>query len=75
MASPFQSNVFQYIFNTDMSFEEGVFQGNAFQGTIFQPKRIIRRSITANHIEETTPHMSVLRRVVNRVMKITVPCL
>ena len=73
MASPFQSNVFQYIFNTDMSFEEAPFQGSIFQGTTFQPKRIIRRTITANHIEESTPHVSVLRRVVNRIMKITSP--
>ena len=73
MASPFQTNIFQYIFNTDMSFEENVYQGNVFQGTVYQPKRIIRRSITANHIEESTPHMSVLRRVVNRIMKITSP--
>ena len=73
MASPFQSNIFQYIFNTDMSFEESVYQGNVFQGTTFQPRRIIRRSTTANHIEETTPHISVLRRVINRIMKVTSP--
>ena len=73
MASPFQSNVFQYTFNTDMSFEEGVFQGNAFQGTSFQPKRIIRRTITANHIEESTPHASILRKIANSLIHLTSP--
>ena len=28
MTSPFQGNVFQYVFNTDMSVDEAVFQGD-----------------------------------------------
>ncbi len=69
MPNPFQGDIFQYIFNTDMSVEEAVFQGNIFQGISFQPQHIIRRSSTTTNVEETTPHLSILRKIVNKLIK------
>ena len=75
MTSPFQSNVFpDYIFNTTMSIVAAIYQDNVFQETLFpNSPRIIRRNTTSINVEETTPHLSILRRVVNKLMHLTSP--
>ena len=75
MTSPFQANVFpDAIFNTTLSIVAAIYQDNVFQDIVFpnSPRKILRNNTSIN-VEETTPHLSILRRVVNKLVHLTSP--